>query len=63
MKKNKIKNVFVHKVVNADIQTLSNRMSEFRADMIARRLKQSGISKKNKLEVIDLIIEHLKSTQ
>ncbi|MDD3394411.1 MAG: hypothetical protein PHG19_07185 [Anaerotignum sp.] len=63
MRKNKIKNVFVHKVVNADIQTLSYRMSEFRADMVARRVKQSGISKNNKLEVIDLIIKYLKSNQ
>ncbi len=61
MRKSKIKNVMVHKVAPSDIQLLSDKMSAFHAEIIERKLKQSGLSKKSKLEVLDKIINNLKS--
>ncbi|AMJ41043.1 hypothetical protein SDC9_147604 [bioreactor metagenome] len=61
MRKNKIKNVMVHKADLFDLQPLSNKIVVFHTDIIERKLKQSGLSKKNKLEVLDKIIDNLKS--
>lgn len=61
MRKNKIKNIMVHKVEPIDKQPLSHKISSFHAEIIERKLKQSGLSKKNKLEVLDKIINNLNS--
>jgi len=51
----------VHKVEPIDKQPLSHKISSFHAEIIERKLKQSGLSKKNKLEVLDKIIDNLNS--
>lgn len=61
MRKNIIKNVIVHKVESSDKHTLTDRISELHAEVIERKLNQSVLSKKKKLEVLDKIINNLKS--
>ena len=61
MRKNIIRNVIIDKVESADKHTLSKRTSALHAEIIERKLNQSGLSKKNKIEVLDKIIENIKS--
>lgn len=60
MRKNIIKSVIIHKVECSDMQFLSNKISGFYADIIERKINQSGLLKKQKLEIVDRIIANLK---
>lgn len=61
MRKNIIKNVIVHKVESSDKHTLSDRISELHTEIIERKLNQSGLTKKEKIEVLDKILDNLRS--
>ncbi|MBD5146791.1 MAG: hypothetical protein HDT21_12920 [Ruminococcus sp.] len=63
MKKNLVRNVSVHIYDGADLNALADMISDLHADIIERRLKDSGLSPKQQAEVIDRIIENLKSRE
>ncbi|MBD5139087.1 MAG: hypothetical protein HDT24_07250 [Ruminococcus sp.] len=63
MKKNLVRNVSVHIDDGADLNALADMISDLHADIIERRLKNSGLSPKQQAEVIDRIIENLKSRE
>lgn len=63
MRKNSIRNVIVHVAENADIHTLADKVSEFHADIIERKLNQSDLTTEQKIAVIDKIIDALKSSE
>lgn len=60
MRKNHIQNVFVHISGNTDHHSLADQMSQFHADIIERRLYQSGLTTEQKIQIIDKIIVSLK---
>ena len=55
----KIRQVVVH-IADADLSALEDRVSQYHADIIDRRLKQSKLSVDQKIEVIDRILNSLK---
>ena len=63
MKKNLVRSVSVHIKDGADMNALADMISDLHADIIERRLKNSGLSSKQQAEVIDRIIENLKSRE
>lgn len=58
----KIRQVIVHNAEDADRSALADRVSEYHAMMIERRLNESGLSLDQKIAVIDKILNHLPST-
>lgn len=63
MRKNLIRSVSVHIEDGADLNALADMISDLHADIIERRLKNSGLSPKQQAEVIDRIIENLKARE
>lgn len=63
MRKNLVQNISVHIDDGADPKALADMMSELHADIIERRLKSSDLSPKQQAEVIDMIIESLRSRE
>lgn len=63
MRKNLVRNISVHIDDGADLNALADMMSELHAGIIERRLKSSGLSPKQQAEVIDIIIESLRSRE
>ncbi|MBE5981217.1 MAG: hypothetical protein E7249_19145 [Paenibacillaceae bacterium] len=63
MKKNCIQNIIIHVPDNMDHHSLSNKINKFHVDVIERRLNDSNLSAKEKIAVIDRILESLKSRQ
>ncbi len=63
MRKNIIRNVIVHVAGNADIHALADKVSEFHADIIERKLNQSDLTTEQKVAVIDKILDALKSRE
>ena len=63
MRKNIVRNVIVHIADNTDIHTLADRVSEFHADIIERKLNQSDLTTEQKIAVIDKILDNLKSRE
>lgn len=59
MGKIKIKNVIIHNV-STDTHDLHEKLSEFHEGVIKRRISGMSISKKQKIQVIDKVIEILK---
>lgn len=55
----KIRQVIVHIADDADRSALADRVSQYHADVIERRLKQSGLSANQKIEVIDKVLNDL----
>ncbi|WP_313524153.1 hypothetical protein [Anaerotignum sp.] len=62
MIRSKVKKVVVHKIKSPNIHALSEGISELHVNIIERKLNQSGLSKKEKIEVIDEIIDNLKAS-
>ena len=60
MRKNIVRNISVHIDGGADLNAITDMMSDLHADIIERRLKNSDLSPKQQAEVIDRIIENLK---
>ena len=63
MKKNCIQNIVIHTSDNMDSHSLSNKINEFHVEVIERRLNNSNLSAKEKIAVIDRILENLKSRE
>ncbi len=63
MKKNCIQNIVIHVSDNMDSRSLSNKINEFHVEVIERRLNDSNLSAKEKIAVIDRILENLKSRE
>jgi len=63
MKKNRIRNIIIHVDDNADLSSLTNKVNEFYADVIERKLNESYLSAESKIYVIDKVIEFLKSKE
>lgn len=63
MKKNLVRSVSVHIDDGADLNALADMISDLHADIIERRLKNSGLSPKQQAEVIDRIIKNLQSRE
>lgn len=63
MAKFPVKNVTVQLADGADITAVADMLSELHADIIERRLKASGLSAEQQIEVIDKIAEKLKTNK
>ncbi len=63
MRKNRIRNIIVHESDIDGIRALADRVSEFHLEIIERKLKQSGLTTKQKIAVIDKILENLKARE
>ena len=63
MRKNCIRGVVVHAAESAEFRVLADRVSEFHASVIERRLRQADLTAEQKIAVIDRIIESLKSRE
>ena len=63
MRKNIVRNISVHIDDGADLNALADMMSELHVDIIEHRLKNSDLSPKQQAEVIDRIIENLRSSE
>ena len=63
MKKNCIQNIIIHVSDNIDSRSLSDKINEFHVEVIERRLSNSNLSVKEKVAVIDRILENLKSRE
>lgn len=63
MYKNRIRNIVVHEPDGRDIHALADKVSEFHADVIERKLNQSNLTTKQKIAVINKIIDVLKSRE
>jgi len=59
MRKNRIQSVIVHTADQLNLHSRADQMSQFHLDIIERRLGQSGLSTKQKIEIIDKIIVDL----
>ncbi len=60
MKKNYVQNVIVHITDGTDLHTLTDKVSEYHADIIESKLAQSDLTREQKIAVIDKIMENLK---
>ncbi|MDE7302480.1 MAG: hypothetical protein K2N60_04070 [Oscillospiraceae bacterium] len=63
MRKNLVRSVSVHIEDGADLNALADMISDLHADIIERKLKNSGLSPKQQAEVIDRMIENLKARE
>ena len=61
VRKNHVRTVIVHEVENPQAHLLAQRINEFHASVIERRLKQSNLSAEEKLMALKQIIENTKS--
>lgn len=60
MRKNMARNIVVHTGSKRSPDTLANRVSEFHAEIVARRLRRADLTTEQKIEVIDKIIADLR---
>ena len=60
-RKSKISNVIIHTVPIDDYSTIPGKIATLHASMIERRLRESGLAPAQKIAVIDMITEILKS--
>lgn len=51
MSKNRIQHIIIHESDGGNLHTLADRVSEFHANIIERRLNQSSLSAKQKIAV------------
>jgi len=63
MKKNRIRNIIIHVDDNADLLSLANKVNEFYADVIERKLNESHLNAESKIYVIDKVIGFLKTKE
>ncbi len=63
MYKNRIRNIDIHEPGGVDVYALADKVSEFHAEIIERKLHQSGLTTEQKIAVVDRIIEELKSRE
>ena len=63
MRKNHIHGIIIHHAENTNTHALAERMSQFHADIIERRLRKSVLSIMQKIHIIDKITDSLKSRE
>lgn len=63
MKRNCVQNVIIHIPNNMDFQALSDKINKFHLEIIERKLNSSNLTPKEKIEVIDKILNDLKSRE
>ena len=63
MRKNRIRNIIIHTADFANPHALADRVSEFHAGVIERRLAKTYLTMEQKLTLIDKIIAELKSRE
>ena len=63
MKKNQVQNIIIHIPNDFDYHALSDKMSRFHVDVIERKLNQSNLSTKQKIDVINKIITNFRSAE
>ncbi len=61
VRKNHVRIVIVHEAENIQAHLLAQKINEFHASVIERRLKQSKLSAEEKLIALKQIIENIKS--
>lgn len=61
MSKNHVQNIIIHTNDDTDFQALTDKINEFHAELIEHRLNQSNLTTEQKIDVINQIIENLKS--
>ena len=62
MGKLSIKSFFVHSDDDADMSAVADRISDLHMEIIERRLRSSGLSAKQQIEIIVRVIQKLKTT-
>ena len=60
MKKNHVRGIVIHLADNTNTYALAERMSQFHADIIERRLQKSCLPTEQKIHIIDKITDSLK---
>lgn len=60
MKKNSAQDVIIHIDDNVNFYSLADKISEFHADSIERKLNQLNLTVEQKIVIVDKIIENLK---
>ena len=63
MYQNRIRHIVIHEPDDGDIHALADKVSEFHAEIIERKLNQSGLSVEQKIAVVDKILDDLKSRE
>lgn len=63
MYQNRIRNIVIHEPISGDVRALADKVSAFHVDVIERRLNQSNLTTKQKITVINKILENLKSRE
>lgn len=63
MYQNRIRNIVIHEPDGGAIHALADKVSEFHAEIIERKLYQSDLTTEQKIVVIDRIIKELKSRE
>ena len=63
MRKNLVHNVEVFVSDGADLHALADKISEFHVSVIERRLVQSNFTTRQKIEVVNKIIQNLKARE
>ena len=61
VRKNHVRAVIVHEAENLQDHLLAQKINEFHASVIERRLKQSNLSAEEKLIVLNKLVENTKS--
>ena len=62
MGKLSIKSFFVHSDDEADMSAVADKISDLHMEIIERRLRSSGLSAKQQIEIIVRVIQKLKTT-
>ena len=62
MQQNIVQNVAVH-ITGSNLCALADRVSEFHAEVIERKLNQSDLTTEQKIAVINKILDDLKSRE
>lgn len=57
MKKNEVQNIIHHIGENTDIQLLNEKIGQFHAEVIERRLSQSNLTSVQKIAVINKLLQ------
>lgn len=60
MRKNRVQEMVVHPLESREACALAGRVSGFHGELIARRLRQSGLSAEEQTAVLDRVLELLK---
>ena len=63
MKKGYVQNVYIHNIDNFNQPAIMSKVNQFHVDLIRRTFEKLDLSSKNRLEIIENIIQLLKSRE